>query len=199
MKALVLFITAVFIMGFINLVTPKPVPHTETESANNICAISKDDFDYVLQMKDVGMIYRIEDRREAFIGTHDDGIEFDGENAYQYKNDQKTQIAAFPFEQYDAQAERILEIVQQIISEGLYTSYADDRKEYVDVLYYFRISEEGLMLFDEKPYEYGLIACYYQEGVFKTFDMSLSETGEERQTTWYTFGNIDYKPTIPRY
>ena len=55
------------------------------------------------------------------------------------------------------------------------------------------------MLFDEKPYEYGLIACYYQEGVFKTFDMSLSETGEERQTTWYTFGNIYYKPTIPRY
>ena len=96
MKALVLFITAVFIMGFINLVTPKPVPHTETESANNICAISKDDFDYVLQMKDVGMIYRIEDRREAFIGTHDDGIEFDGENAYQYKTIKKRKSPHFP-------------------------------------------------------------------------------------------------------
>jgi hypothetical protein len=196
MKAIVLFITAVFIVGLVNLFTPKPIPHTETESANNICAISKDDFDYVLQMKDVGSIYRIGDQREAFIGTYDNGITFDGKNAYQYIDNQETPISEFPFELYDSQAERFLAIAQKIISEGLYTSYADDRKEYADILYYFRITKEGLMLFDDQSYEYGLIACYYQEGDFKTFDMSFTETGGNRQTIWYTFGTIDYKPTV---
>jgi len=47
MKALVLFITAVFIAGLVNLFTPKPIPHTEAESATNICAISNDEFDYL--------------------------------------------------------------------------------------------------------------------------------------------------------
>ena len=196
MKAIVLLITAMFIAGLVNLFTPKPIPHTEIESVNNICAISKDDFDYVLRMKDVGSIYRIEDRREAFIGTYENGIAFDGKNAYQYIDNQETPIATFPFEQYDAQAERILAIAQKIISEGLYISYADYRKEYVDILYYFRITGEGLMLFDDQSYEYGLIACYYQAGDFKTFDMSFAETGGNRQTTWYTFGTIEYETSV---
>ena len=41
MKAFVLFITAIFIAGLVNLFTPKPMPHNEVESVNNICAISK--------------------------------------------------------------------------------------------------------------------------------------------------------------
>jgi len=196
MKAFALFITAVFIVGLVNLFTPKPIPRTETESTTNICSISKDEFDYVLQMKDVGMIYRIEDRREAFIGTYEDGVAFDGENAYQYTNNQKTPISEFPFEQYDAQAERILVIAQKIISEKLYSAYADDRKDYADVYYYFRISNEGLALFSEKEYEQGLISCVYRDKSFQTFHISLKETGDDRSKTWYTFGSIDYKPVV---
>jgi hypothetical protein len=196
MKAFVLFITAVFIAGLVNLFTPKPIPHTETESATSICAISKDDFDYVLQMKDVGIIYRIGDQQEAFIGTYEDGVAFDGENAYQYTNNQKTPISEFPFEQYDAQAERILVIAQKIISEKLYSAYADDRKDYADVYYYFRISNEGLALFSEKEYEQGLISCVYRDKSFQTFHISLKETGDDRSKTWYTFGSIDYKPVV---
>lgn len=196
MKAFVLFITAIFIAGLVNLFTPKPMPHNEVESVKNICAISEDAFDYLLKIKDVGIICRIEDRREAFIGTYDNGIAFDGKNAYQYIDNQKTQIATFPFEQYDIQAKRILEIAQKIISEGLYTSYADDRKEYADRYYYFRITDEGLLLFDDPSYQYGLIICEYRDNTFQIFNISLKETENERARTWYTFGTIDYDPVV---
>jgi len=142
------------------------------------------------------MIYRIGDRREAFIGTYENGIAFDGTNAYQYIDNQKTQIAAFPFEQYDAQAERMLAVAQKIISEGLYTSYADDRKEYADIYYYFKITEKGLMLFDDQSYKYGLIFCVYRDNTFQIFNISLKETEDEPSRAWYTFGTIDYKPTV---
>lgn len=196
MKAIVLFITAVFIVGLVNLFTPKPIPHTETESANNICAISKDDFDYILQMKDVGMIYRAGDHREAFIGTYENGIAFDGKNAYQYIDNQETPISEFPFEQYDSQAERFLAIAQKIISDKLYSAYADNRKDYVEIYYYFKISDEGLALFDEEQYEYGLISCAYRDNAFQTFHISLKETEDDISKTWYTFGTLDYKPTV---
>lgn len=196
MKAFVLFITAIFIAGLVSLFTPKPIPHNEVESVNNICAISEDAFDYLLKIKDVGIIYRIGDRREAFIGTYDNGIAFDGTNAYQYIDNQKTQIATFPFEQYDIQAKQILEIAQKIISEGLYTSYADDRKEYADKYYYFRITDEGLLLFDDPSYQYGLIICEYRDNTFQIFNISLKETENETAKTWYTFGTIDYDPVV---
>ena len=163
MKAFVLFITAVFIAGLVNLFTPKPIPHNEAESVNNICAISEDAFDYFLKIKDVGTICRIGDRRE---------------------------------EQYDIQAKRILEIAQKIISEGLYTSYADDRKEYADTYYYFRITDEGLRLFDDPSYQYGLIICGYRDHTFQLFNISLKETENETAKTWYTFGTIDYDPVV---
>ncbi len=196
MKALVLFITAVFIVGLVNLFTPKPIPYNETESANSILAISRSDFDYDLQMKDVGIICRIGDKRKAFIGTYDNGTEFDGVNAYQYIDNQKTLIASFSFEQYDSEAERILAIVQKIISEKLYSAYPDDRKDYADDYYYFRISDEGLLLFGEKQYVYGLIICEYQRDTFQRISIRLTEKGDDKSKTWYTFGTIDYEPVV---
>lgn len=196
MKAIVLFITTVFIIGLVNLFTPTPIPLNESDCANRICSISKDDFDYVLQMKDVGNIYRIGDQRKAFIGTYENGIAFDGKATYQYSDHQEMPISKFPFEKYDSKAERVLVIAQRIISEKLYTSYADYRKEYADVHYYFRISNEGLALFDDKQYEYGLIFCEYRDDIFQRFFIRLTETGDDKSKTWYTFGTIDYEPNV---
>ncbi|MDP3446934.1 MAG: hypothetical protein Q8S22_02625, partial [Eubacteriales bacterium] len=84
----------------------------------------------------------------------------------------------------------------RIISEKLYTSYADYRKEYADVHYYFRISNEGLALFDDKQYEYGLIFCEYRDDIFQRFFIRLTETGDDKSKTWYTFGTIDYEPNV---
>lgn len=54
-----------------SILTPKPIPHNEAESAEHrICTISEDTFDYLLKIKDVGIVCRIGgDQREAFIGT----------------------------------------------------------------------------------------------------------------------------------
>ena len=196
MKALVLFITAVFFAGLVNLFTAKPIPHNETESANSILAISRSDFDYELQMKDVGIICRIGDRRKAFIGTYENVTEFDGKNAYQYIDNQKTPIASFPFEQYDSEAERILTTAQKIISEKLYSAYADDRKNYADDYYYFSISDDGLLLFGERQYVYGLIICEYQRDTFQRISVRLTEKGDDKSKTWYTFGTINYEPVV---
>lgn len=196
MKAFVLLITAVFVAWMANILTPAPIPHNEAESANSICAISRDDYDYNLQMKDVGIIYRIGDRREAFIGTYEDGIAFDGTNAYRYIDKQKTPISEFPFEQYDSQADQLLAIAQTIITQKLYTAYADDRKGYADDYYYFEISDEGLRLFGEKPYVYGLIICVFQDGAFQLFHIRLTEEGDDGSKTWYTFGVINYEPCV---
>ena len=196
MKALVLFITAVFVAAVVNLFTPKPIPHNETESANHICAISKTDFDYVIHMIDVGSVYRIGDKRKAFIGTYDNGIEFDGDNAYQYIDNLKTPIDSFPFKHYDSDAERILAIVQKIISEKLYSAYPDERENYAEIYYYFKISKEGLALFQDRNYVYGLISCYYEKYEFRLLNLSLKPEEDERPTVWYTFGTIDSIPSV---
>ena len=97
MKGLVLLITLLLILGISNLCAiPTDVP-TEAESAQHIYDVSMDTCDYNLYNVDVGHVYRRDEKREAFIGTYEDGSSFDGEHAYQYVNGQKTHINEFPF------------------------------------------------------------------------------------------------------
>ena len=196
MKAIILLITALFILGISSICSLFAEVPNETDSAKNVCATSMDTGDYDLYKEGVGHIFRSGDKREAFVGTYENGISFDGENAYQYIDNKKTSLAAFPFDEYDSYAAEILKISHTIISEKLYTAYGDARSAYKEDYYYFKISKEGLALFQNDTYEYGRITCFYRDKQFQYFDIGLYHTEGERPDLQCTFGKIDYTTVI---
>jgi len=195
MKVLVLLITILLVLGISNLCAlPDDVP-TEAASAQHICDVSMDTCDYDLYNIDIGQVFRRGEKREAFVGTYEDGCSFDGEHAYQYVNGQKTQIDEFPFAQYDSYAEKILELSKTILTHQYYSAYSDTRRGYEETYYYFKVSEEGLALFQDQEYSYGRITCYYRDHEFKNFTLILSSSIAGRPKLSCTFGTIDYTIT----
>jgi hypothetical protein len=166
------------------------VEPNEADSVKNICSVSITDCDYSFHTIKNEMGYRIGDKREYYIGNRKQGMVFDGEKAYQYDNEMKRPIDKFPFEKYDASAGEILEISQKIISNGFYTAYNDESSSYNDILYHFLISEEGLALFQDQNFTYGLILAVYRDGVFEHFDIVLKKSRDALTKTSYTFGTI---------
>lgn len=192
MKALVLLITLLLVLGISNLCA---IPHdlpTEAESAQHIYDVSMDTCDYDLYKIDVGHVYRRGEKREAFIGTYENGSSFDGKRAYQYVNGQKTQINEFPFAQYDSYAEKILELSKTILTHQYYSAYSDNRRGYEETYYYFKISEEGLALFQDQEYSYGRITCYYLDNEFQSFTLILSSSVTAKPDISCTLGTISY-------
>ena len=195
-EGIILLINFLFIAAISSLCSLFAEVPNEADSAQYICEISMADSTYYLHDEKVGTLYRSADKRNAFIGTYEDGLFFDGENAYQYKNNQKTPITEFPFEQYDSYASEILNTCQTIISKKLYTAYNDERSYYKEHSYYFKISKEGLALFRDRTYEYGLISCFYPDKTFQEFSLDLYEDKEARPSLVCTFGTIDYTTSI---
>jgi hypothetical protein len=166
------------------------VEPNEADSVKNICSISITDCDYSFHTIKNEMGYRIGDKREYYIGNWKEGMSFDGEKAYQFDNGMKRPIDQFPFEKYDASAGEILEISQKIISNGFYTAYNDESSSYNDILYHFLISEEGLALFQDQNFTYGLILAVYRDGVFENFSIVLKKNRDALTRTFYEFGTI---------
>ena len=164
----------------------------EADSVKNICAISIDDCDYDFYKSNLGYGYRIHDKRELYIGNETDGMAYDGESSYQYINGKKIYTTGFTYEKYDAFAQEILETCQQIIKNGYYMGYNDDSASYRFIYYHFRISEEGLALFTDQKYEWGMIDCIYRDGEFEFFDLDLYVTKEASEDFSFTFGTIPY-------
>ncbi|MEA4949374.1 MAG: hypothetical protein VB034_09500 [Eubacteriales bacterium] len=196
MKGLVLLTTLLLILGISNLCAiPNDLP-TEAESAQHIYDVSMDTCDYDFYKADVGHIFRSGERREAFIGTYENGSSFDGEHAYQYVDGEKTQINEFPFDQYDSYAEKILELSKTILTHKYYTAYNDTRRGYEENYYYYKISKEGLALFQDQEYSYGRITCYYFDNEFQDFTLILSSSVTDRPEISCTFGKIRYTTTF---
>ena len=144
MKGLVLLITLLLILGIFNLCAlPNDVP-TEAESAQYVLDLSMDTCDYGMYQTNVGHIYRSNGKREAFLGTYENGSSFDGEHAYQYIDGQKTAKREFAFEPYDASVKKLLELSQTILSRKYYTAYNDNRRGYEETYYYLRFPRRGL-------------------------------------------------------
>lgn len=117
---------------------------------------------------------------------------YDGTSAYQYINGEKIATKGFPFEKYDAFAQETLEICQQIMKNGYYTGYSDDSASYRSIYYHFRISEEGLALFTDQKYEWGMIDSIYRDGDFEFFDLDLYAAEGASEDFSFTFGTIPY-------
>jgi hypothetical protein len=169
----------------------------KADSVENICTVSKDDYDYSFNIRSVGKGYRIEKKREVHIGNRVNGLEYDGKNAYRYINNSRITMSEFPFETYDSRADEILLVSQKILSEGYYTAYNDESFSYRNILYHFQISQEGLSLFRDQNYTYGMIDCVYNNGVFEHFNVDLYEDNNDSPVASYTFGRIHY--TISYY
>jgi len=164
----------------------------EADSVKSICSISISDCDYDFYKSNFGYGHRIHDKRELYIGNETDGMAYDGSSAYQYINGKKIATKGFPFEKYDTFAQEILETCQKIIKNGYYTGYNDDSASYRFIYYHFRISEEGLALFTDQKYEWGMIDSIYRNGEFEFFDLDLYVTKEASEDFSFAFGTIPY-------
>jgi len=193
MRMIVLLINVMFTLFMLNRYDISHTLLNEADSASDICAVSIETCDYAFNYKNMDYGYRIGDDRELHVGNKINGVEFDGEKGHRYIDGSWYPMREATFEEYDAKAAEILDIAQQVIRQKLYTPYNDDNTTYDDVLYYFRISEDGLKLFPDHTYTYGLIVCVYYDKEFHEFDVTLHEDVNKRATLTYTFGTIDYK------
>jgi len=78
MKALVLFITSIFVFGVIQLFLLVAPPRTENQSASDILAISMEDCDYSLDLNEYGKVARNGEKREAIVLKYLNGLPFTG-------------------------------------------------------------------------------------------------------------------------
>jgi len=193
MKAFVLLITSIFVVGMIQLFLLIAPPRTEKESASDILAISMDNCDYLLDLQANGTVYRKGEKREAIVSNYLDGSPFLGNPVHQYVDSEQGLTSDFPFEEYDSYAASLLDTVQTIIQNKQYTSYNDPNWGYQTMQYYFLISEEGLKQFDDRSYTYGLIICYYIDDVFQKVTVKLYETKGEFADVNAEFGQFNYE------
>lgn len=188
----ILLVLCFVIMGNLSGCTLLREEPNEVDSVKSISAINISDCDYDFYKQNFGYGYRINGKRELYIGNEEDGMAYDGETAYQFINGNKIATKGFPFEKYDTFAQETLETCQQIIKNGYYTGYNDDSASYRFIYYHFRISEEGMALFTDQKYEWGMIDCVYRDGVFEFFDLDLYVTKEASEDFSFTLGAIPY-------
>jgi len=196
MKAIVLLITSIFVVGMIQLFLLIAPPRTEKDSASDILAISMENGDYLLDLQANGTVYRKGEKREAIVSNYLDGSPFLGNPVHQYVDPEQGLTSDFPFEEYDSYAASLLDTVQTIIQNKQYTSYNDPNWGYQTMQYYFLISEEGLKQFDDRSYTYGLIICYYIDDVFQIVTVMLYETKGESVAVNAEFGHINYEISL---
>lgn len=196
MKAIVLLITSLFVVGMIQLFLLIAPPQTEGESVKDILAISEESCDYRLDLQDIGSVYRMGEKREALVIKHIDGSPLTGNPLHQYVDPEQGLTSDFPFEMYDSYAARLLDTVQTIIRNKQYTSYNDPNWGYQTMQYYFSISEEGLKQFDDRSYTYGLIVCYYIDDVFQKATVKLYEAEGGTVDVNAEFGHFNYKISL---
>ena len=196
MKAIVLLITSLFVVGMIQLFLLIAPPRTEGESVKDILAISEESCDYRLDLQDIGSVYRMGEKREALVIKHIDGSPLTGNPLHQYVDPEQGLTSDFPFEMYDSYAARLLDTVQTIIRNKQYTSYNDPNWGYQTMQYYFSISEEGLKQFDDRSYTYGLIVCYYIDDVFQKATVKLYEAEGGTVDVNAEFGHFNYKISL---
>ena len=196
MKAIVLLITSLFVVGITQLFLLIAPPRTEEESTSDILAISMENCDYLLDLQENGKVYRKGEKREAIVLKLLDGSPFTGNPMHQYVDPEKGLTSDFPFEEYDSYAASLLDTVQTIIQSKQYTSYNDPNWGYQTMQYYFLISEEGLKQFDDRSYTYGLIVCYYVDDVFQEVTVKLYETKGESVDVNAEFGHFNYEISL---
>jgi len=196
MKAIVLLITSLFVVGITQLFLLIAPPRTEEESTSDILAISMENCDYLLDLQENGKVYRKGEKREAIVLKLLDGSPFTGNPMHQYVDPEKGLTSDFPFEEYDSYAASLLDTVQTIIQSKQYTSYNDPNWGYQTMQYYFLISEEGLKQFDDRSYTYGLIVCYYVDDVFQEITLKLYETKGESVDVNAEFGHFNYEISL---
>jgi len=196
MKAIVLLITSLFVVGITQLFLLIAPPRTEEESTSDILAISMENCDYLLDLQENGKVYRKCEKREAIVLKLLDGSPFTGNPMHQYVDPEKGLTSDFPFEEYDSYAASLLDTVQTIIQSKQYTSYNDPNWGYQTMQYYFLISEEGLKQFDDRSYTYGLIVCYYVDDVFQEITLKLYETKGESVDVNAEFGHFNYEISL---
>lgn len=196
MKAIVLLITSLFVVGITQLFLLIAPPRTEEESTSDILAISMENCDYLLDLQENGKVYRKGEKREAIVLKLLDGSPFTGNPMHQYVDPEKGLTSDFPFEEYDSYAASLLDTVQTIIQSKQYTSYNDPNWGYQTMQYYFLISEEGLKQFNDRSYTYGLIVCYYVDDVFQEITLKLYETKGESVDVNAEFGHFNYEISL---
>ena len=196
MKAIVLLVNGIIIALIASLFSrTMPVP-TESGSVKAICAISTEECDYDLYQNGIGQVFRNGEERRAFIGDAENGMSFDGDQAYQYVDGKKTLVPEFPFDEYDAYAQKLLQISQAILAQKLYSAYNDERIGYQQQYFYFKLSEEGLALFPDHAFTSGRITCSFRDHKFLTFEISLYEENGTKPDVLCTFGTIDYSVLV---
>ena len=191
MKALVLFITSVFVFGMIQLFLLVAPPRTERQSASDILAISMESCDYTLDLNEYGKVTRNGDNREAIVHKYLNGLPFTGNPVQQVVDPEQGLTSDFPFTEYDTYATKLLDTVQTVIKNKQYKAYNDPHLGYQTKQYYFLISDEGLKQFTEQSYSYGLIVAYYENDVFQRATVSLYITEGEHATVDAAFGKLD--------
>ena len=191
MKAIILLITSLFVVGMIQLFLLIAPPRTEIESARDILAISEESCDYRLDLKGYGSVYRMGEKREALVRKHIDGSPLTENPVHQYIDPEQGLTSDFPFTEYDSYAAKLLETVQTIIKNKQYKAYNDPHLGYQTKQYYFLISDEGLKQFTEQSYSYGLIVAYYENDVFQCATVSLYKTEGGQVTVDAAFGKLD--------
>jgi hypothetical protein len=196
MKAIALLITSIFIVGMIQVFLLIAPLRTEEESARDILAISMENCDYLLNLKEKGKVYRKGEKREAIVSKHLDGSPFTGNPAHQYIDPERGLTSDFPFEEYDAYAASLLDAVQAVIRNKQYTSYNDPNWGYQTMQYYFLLSEDGLKQFGDQTYTYGLIFCYYMDDVFQKVTVKLYKTEGESADVYAEFGHFNYEISL---
>lgn len=193
MKALVLFITSIFIFGVIQLFLLVAPPRTEKQSASDILAISMEACDYSLDLNKYGKVTRNGEKREAIVQKYLSGLPFTGNPVRQVVDPEQGLTSDFPFTEYDSYAAKLLGTVQSVIKNKQYKAYNDPHLGYQTKQYYFLISDEGLKQFTEQSYSYGLIVVYYENDVFQRVSVSLYETEGGQVTVDAAFGKLDEK------
>ena len=196
MKAIALLITSIFIVGMIQVFLLIAPLRTEEESARDILAISMENCDYLLNLKEKGKVYRKGEKREAIVSKYLDGSPFTGNPVHQSIDPERGLTSDFPFEEYDAYATSLLDAVQAVIRNKQYTSYNDPNWGYQTMQYYFLLSEDGLKQFGDQTYTYGLIFCYYMDDVFQKVTVKLYKTEGESADVYAEFGHFNYEISL---
>lgn len=196
MKAIVLLITSLFVVGTIQLFLLIAPPRTEMESTNDVLALSMENSDYLLDLQEYGTVYRKGSTREAIVSKYLNGSPFTGSPLHQIVDPEQGLTSDFPFEEYDSYAANLLDTVQTIIENKQYTSYNDPHWGYQTMQYYFLISEEGLKLFTDRSYTYGLIVCYYIDDVFQEVTVMLYEANSGFADVNAKFGQFNFEISL---
>jgi hypothetical protein len=196
MKAIVLLITSIFVVGMIQLFLLVAPPRTEEESARDILALSMENCDYLLNLQENGKVLRKGEKREAVVSKLLDDSAFIANPLHQYVDPEQGLTSDFPFDEFDTYAAGLLDAVQSVIRDKQYTSYNDPNWGYQTMQYYFLISEEGLKQFTNQPYTYGLISVYYMDNVFQHVTVQLHEVEGEHAGVAADFGQFNYDISI---